>query len=824
MSADAQAATHPAQPAPQTTGGCRVCRRITAAVFLAILGIEVAILFPSYQNHRADLQENLEAQGLAAARAALPTDPHDPTGLTRLLEASPITAIDWRTNNDVQSNDADHVSTPRPETGLRTGEQAAPKETIEVYWPPEKLGRDYGIHARLDTTGIEAQLHAFLLRIAGLVLLIALFVTAVTLAALNRLVFQPSRQLYHHLLAAGSDPDHPLAHRLNSRRDDELGAAAQAFDHMLERLARDRTALRLRERDLQTVNTTLEARVAERTAALTRANERLRHEARERRAAERQAMSLAKFPDENRNPVLRVDVAGTILYANSAARPLLHCWADERRLPEIWQPRLANILKLGEVGYEEVTAQNRWYLMAINPIPNEGYLNLYAVDITDRKRFEAELAQRNTQDALTGLPNRQVFRDRVGQALRERRTDRGRAAVLLIRVENMDLINGLGGHQAGDIVVAALAKRLRQAVAPDHTLARLTEDVFALLIPNAPSADELAALSRALLDRLNSSVTSQGQEFTARASGGWAIYPDDGEDTATLLRNAQLAAHRATQDGPQRYLFFVDGLNEAVETRQRRVRELRTAIEEGGLTLWFQPQLTSDRSELSGLEALVRWPHPRDGLLTPDAFIPLAEENDLIIALGNWALDAACRQLAAWHRAGISVPRVAVNLGADHLLDSRLPGYIDDLLQRYDLPGTQLEIEVTESAVMADVARSEATLSHLVRLGASIAVDDFGTGYSSLAYLKRLPIQRIKIDRSFTGGLPDDGQDRAICRAIVELGHSLELQVLAEGVETTRQGETLLRMGCHELQGFLFARPLPEADATHWLQKEAPKP
>lgn len=202
---------------------------------------------------------------------------------------------------------------------------------------------------------------------------------------------------------------------------------------MLERLARDRTALRQRERDLQTMNTTLEAQVTRRTAALTEANHRLQQEAKERQAAEQQARRLARFPDENSNPVLRVNPDGEILYANPAAIPLLRHWEDEQRLPTDWQPRLTAATTAGRVTYEEVAVQGRWYLMAINPIPEEGYLNLYGVDITDRKRFEAELAKRNTEDALTGLPNRQVFRDRVGQALRERASDRGRAAVLLIR-------------------------------------------------------------------------------------------------------------------------------------------------------------------------------------------------------------------------------------------------------------------------------------------------------------------------------------------------------------------------------------------------------
>ncbi|ABI56968.1 diguanylate cyclase/phosphodiesterase [Alkalilimnicola ehrlichii MLHE-1] len=818
------AIAHPAHTAPR---GCRVCRRITAVVFVSIIAIEAIILFPSYRNHEATLLANIEAQGLAAARAGLPSGPHDRPAMVHLLDNTPIAGIEWRE----EEGRASSVGAPlaatdaRPEGRLPEPREGGRNGALMVHWTPEQLNRDYGVRARLDTTGIDAELRAFLLRIAALVLLIALFVTAVTLAVLDRLVFRPSRRLYRHMLAAGADPDHPLAYRLNSNRDDELGAASQAFDHMLERLARDRTALRQRERDLQTMNTTLEAQVTRRTAALTEANHRLQQEAKERQAAEQQARRLARFPDENSNPVLRVNPDGEILYANPAAIPLLRHWEDEQRLPADWQPRLTAATTAGRVTYEEVAVQGRWYLMAINPIPEEGYLNLYGVDITDRKRFEAELAKRNTEDALTGLPNRQVFRDRVGQALRERASDRGRAAVLLIRIENMDLINGLGGHQAGDLVLTALARRLRQAVAPDQTLARLGEEVFALLIPKVASVDELARLSEQLLGVLNSSVTSQGHEFASRASGGWAIYPHDGADTATLLRNAQLAAHRASRQGErQRYLFFVEGLNEAVESRQRRLRELRNAIDDGGLTLWFQPQLSSDRRRLSGLEALVRWPHPSDGLLAPDAFIPLAEEHDLIIPLGEWVLKAACRQLHEWQQLGLPVPRLAVNLGARHLLDSRLPGFVADLLRDYELPGHCLEVEVTESTVMEDITRSEEVLSRLVRLGVQVAVDDFGTGHSSLAYLKRLPIQRIKIDRSFIAGLPDDAQDRAICRTIADLSHSLGLQVVAEGVETTAQAAALQQMGCNDLQGFLLARPGPITRITHWLRHEAPRP
>ncbi|WP_336270090.1 putative bifunctional diguanylate cyclase/phosphodiesterase [Vreelandella arctica] len=557
--------------------------------------------------------------------------------------------------------------------------------------------------------------------------------------------------------------------------------------------------------------------------ALQDANRRLRQEIAERREAQALVASLARFPEENRQPVLRIDHRGELLYANSAARPLLdhwHCDAPnddtprQLRVPSDWQARVDSALKSGELVEEECYLEQRWLLLTLNPLVDANYVNLYGTDITDRKAYEQALEQRNQFDELTGLINRHVLYDRVDQVYRSADHKRG-FALIVLDLENFRLVNSLLGHQGGDQVLIALAERLRQQVNEAATPARLDGDTFAVLLPHVGSLSHLAADVERWLSHLAEPLDVGGERIECQIVVGISLGPQDGEDARELLRHAHLAAHQARQS-LQRYRFFVHELNTHLHQRHQRLSALKDAIQNDVLLMHYQLQFDAHGVAV-GAEALIRWPQPDGSMVSPGEFIPLAEESGLIVPIGRLALTHACAQAAKWRQSGYPL-RVAVNLGAEHIHDPELPELIETLLARYKLPAHDLEIEVTESSLMENISQGRQQLQRLREIGIDIALDDFGTGHTSLAYLRDLPAQRLKLDREFITDLPDKPYNQAICRAVVTLGHAMGMTVLAEGVEREEEHALLKALGVNEFQGFLLARPMPSSQVGECLK------
>ncbi|MGM0522352.1 MAG: putative bifunctional diguanylate cyclase/phosphodiesterase [Pseudomonadota bacterium] len=570
----------------------------------------------------------------------------------------------------------------------------------------------------------------------------------------------------------------------------------------------------------------LSRHVANCSQALHDANRRLRQEIAERREAQARVASLARFPEENRQPVLRIDQRGELLYANSAARVLLNHWRcddpsdqdpTELRVPEAWRSRIDSALKSGELVEEETYLDQRWLLMTLTPLVDAGYVNLYGTDITDRKAYEQALEQRNRYDELTGLINRHVLYDRVDQAYRTAVSQSG-FALIVLDLENFRLVNSLLGHQGGDEVLAALAKRLRQEVDAAATPARLDGDTFAVLHPLTTSLSRVTADVERWLSALAEPLEVDGERIECQIAAGIALGPQDGEDARELLRHAHLAAHRARQT-QQRYHFFLHELNTHLHQRHQRLQALKEAIHNDLLVMHYQLQFNAEGIAV-GAEALIRWPQPDGSMVSPGEFIPLAEENGLIVPIGRLALTHACAQAATWRQSGHPL-RVAVNLGAEHIHDPELPALIEDLLAHYQLPASDLEIEVTESTLMQNISHGREQLQRLRALGIEIALDDFGTGHTSLAYLRDLPAQRLKLDREFVADLPHKPDNQAICRAVVTLGHAMGMAVLAEGVEHEDEYAFLKTLGVDEFQGFLLARPAPSLHVSERLRASA---
>jgi len=441
-----------------------------------------------------------------------------------------------------------------------------------------------------------------------------------------------------------------------------------------------------------------------------------------------------------------------------------------------------------------------------------------ALDVTARHAMEEALRHQALYDALTDLPNRALLHERVAAALGDASAAPAPLALLLLDLDRFKEVNDTFGHERGDDLLRAAADRLRGAVRRGDTVARLGGDEFAVLLPGADvgGATRVAADIRAALD---ASLHVAGQALRMGVSVGIALAPLHGADGPTLLRHAAVAMDVAKRERLD-HAVYDPTQNKHSPERLARVGELRAAIEEGALTLHYQPQVDLASGRVRRVEALVRWPHPERGLIPPDQFIPLAEQTGLIAPLTEWVLGEAVRQAQAWQRAGVPLT-VSVNLSMWNLHDRVLPDRVAGLLREHGLPAARLRLELTESALMAGAERALDVLTRLMGLGVGLAVDDFGAGYSSLAYLKRLPVDELKIDKGFVRAMATDATDAAIVASTVDLGHALGLRVVAEGIEDQATWTVLAGMGCDVAQGYYLARPLPPDALTRWLRDSA---
>jgi diguanylate cyclase (GGDEF)-like protein/PAS domain S-box-containing protein len=427
-------------------------------------------------------------------------------------------------------------------------------------------------------------------------------------------------------------------------------------------------------------------------------------------------------------------------------------------------------------------------------------------DVTARRRDGERLAHQAIHDPLTGLPNRLLFVDRLRRALAE--DPHGRTAVLFLDLDHFKVINDSLGHSAGDRLLVTIADRLRNAVRPHDTVARFGGDEFTVLCRDVPDERVAAEIAERIASAVSKPVHLSEGEVYVTISAGIALSGGDMETPETLLRNADAAMYGAKERGRARFEMYAAASRDQAVTHLRTGSELRRALELGELRVFYQPILNLETARISGFEALVRWEHPERGLVGPDQFIPLAEETGLVVPIGSWVLEQACRQAAQWHADGAPVS-ISVNLSPRQLAEPTLPATIAAVLDRSGVDPTRVWLEITESTLMRDAESAVSMLHALRSLGVRLAVDDFGTGYSSMTYLKRFPVDSLKVDRSFVDGLGREPEATAICTAVVSLAHALGMGAVAEGVETPEQLAALRALGCEHAQGYLFGRPAP---------------
>lgn len=466
-----------------------------------------------------------------------------------------------------------------------------------------------------------------------------------------------------------------------------------------------------------------------------------------------------------------------------------------------------------ELDYRVQTADGhvRWIHERVSVIVDEAgqtsALRGLMVDITSLKESEEKLIYQATHDGLTGLPNRALLQDRIQQGIAHANRQGSMLAVMFIDLDRFKIINDSLGHDVGDTVLQTTATRLTASVREVDTVARLGGDEFVLLLTDINRVEDITAIAGKTLENLSKTFTIVQNEYMLTASIGISVYPKDGDDVQTLLKNADAAMYRAKADGKNRFAYFAEQMTVNAMRRMQIEHYLHNALEHNEFSLCYQPQADLESGRIIGVEALLRWHNPEIGAIAPDEFIPVAEETGLIVPIGKWVLQTACRQAAAWQAIGLQSLRVAVNVSVRQFLQDDIVDVVSAALSESGIEPRQLELELTESLLMDGNERVISAMQALKRMGVGLAIDDFGTGYSSLGYLRRFPISSIKIDRSFVQGINSDEDAAALVRSIISMAREMRLSVIAEGVETREQLSYLAYHGCHEIQGYFLGKP-----------------
>jgi len=538
--------------------------------------------------------------------------------------------------------------------------------------------------------------------------------------------------------------------------------------------------------------------------------------------------------------LLLCDDAGTVLACNDMASKILEAPAREvtgrpigSRLSQatVGQPPTEFCFRTGEAQARRGDNVGRPIDLRVHAVPT-GQGRRWLVHLHDTgERWQAQehLTYLANFDSLTGLPNRALFRDRLAQAMNRARRSGRAMALMFLDLDRFKLVNDSLGHEVGDRLLKHVSKVLTQCLREvdsvgrhtddqPFTLSRLGGDEFTVIAEAIDHAEDAAMVARRLLDALNTPFYVEDEEIVVSASIGISMYPTDDVDLDGLVRHTDMAMYRSKSLGRGTYSFFSDDLNSAVSARLSLEGSLRHAMERKEFLLHYQPKADLQTGAITGVEALLRWHRPGLGLVPPDRFIAVLEDTGMILPVGAWVIRTACAQLAEWDRMGLPQMRMAVNLSARQFRHLYLASMVEDSLRENYIEPGRLEIELTESLLMEDNETTRGMLESFSRIGVKLAIDDFGTGHSSLSYIKRFNIDTLKIDRSFVQSLPDDSEDVAIATAVIALGRSMGMNVVAEGVETQAQAETLRRLGCDEMQGYLLGRPMPAADLASWLQ------
>lgn len=549
----------------------------------------------------------------------------------------------------------------------------------------------------------------------------------------------------------------------------------------------------------------------------------------EQRASEMERQRLSLAVEQSPAIVMITDTEGHIEYVNSKFTEVTGYTLEEvkgknprllksgQTAPEVfkqlWDTIQSGGVWQGEFRNKKKNGELYWELASISSIKDsEGRITHFLAvkeDISKRKWAEETVVHMAYYDSLTDLPNRFLIQDRLNQLLTQARRKKKLVAIFMLGLDRFKSVNDTLGHALGDQILQAVGKRLAGSIRETDTIGRLGGDEFLILVPEIPSVEEAGKIAHEMLTSLRPPIHVNGHEVNLTASIGISVFPHDGDDVESLFKDADTALARAKHQGRNNYQLYTPAMHVEIFGRMVLENSMRKALSREEFVVHYQPIVELKSRRLVGTEALVRWQHPEIGLISPMEFIPIAEENGLIVPIGEWVLRAACEKVRYWHESGLPPLSLSVNLSARQFQDANLLEMIEWVLRKTSLESRHLEIEITEGIAMENVDFTLTTLRRLKEMGVRIAIDDFGVGYSSLSYLKEFPIDSLKVDQSFVRDLTSDPADAAIVSAVIVLAHSLKMRVIAEGVETQEQLDYLKRQGCDMAQGYLFSKPLP---------------
>lgn len=694
----------------------------------------------------------------------------------------------------------------------------------EVHTIEPILERLY-VHASLTNEATRGKVR-WLTRVTGWIIIVAsLGATLAGLMVAFLISRGITRSVHECMNFAGRIARGDMCSRLTAGKGREFAALAAGLNDMADALRDTRLAQE------------------ERTAELAESNEALKIEVVERRHAENTLRQRQRAIESSSNGIMIAAANAPeypITYVNPAFERITG-YAGEDVLGRNGRFMLGNDRE--QLGLQEILAAFReeregnavlrnyrkdgslfWNELSISPVRDEsGHVSHFVGiinDITERKLYEEQLEFQANHDGLTGLPNRNLLADRIGQALTYAERYRKLVAVLFVDLDHFKFINDSLGHDMGDRLLQIVGQRLTECVRSIDTVARHGGDEFVMVLPDLTESEDAAKVAQKMQDAVGQPFKIGEHEFVVSCSTGISIYPRDGEDAQTLLKNADAAMYHAKEHGRNNFQFFTSSLNDRIVARLAMEKHLRMALERDEFVLHYQPQVDLRTGRITGMESLIRWNSPELGFIPPDSFIPLAEETGLIVPIGEWVIRTSCAQNKAWQDAGLAPLVMAINLSPRQFREEGLAESIAAIVQDTGLEPRYLELEIIESLVMHDVDSALAILRKLKELGAQLTMDDFGTGYSSLSYLKRFPFDKMKIDKSFVRDITNDPDSAAITRAIITMAHSLNLRVIAEGIETEGQLGYLRSQDCDEMQGFYFSRPVPAPEFEKLMRAE----
>jgi len=477
----------------------------------------------------------------------------------------------------------------------------------------------------------------------------------------------------------------------------------------------------------------------------------------------------------------------------------------------------------GEIWIQAKNGESLLKWAVVSSIQNEkGELTNYIAsytDLSERKEAEERIYKLAHHDSLTGLFNRATLGTRLEQAIFTAKRNKEHLAIIFIDMDHFKVINDTKGHDVGDALLIEVARRLKNSVRECDIVARQGGDEFVVVLTQLKDYLVSSHIASNIVDTLGQTYQISGYHLNSSPSLGISIFPNDGDDAVILLKQADTAMYYTKENGRNNYHFFTEEMNKKVTEKVVLENELKKALDDDQFVLYYQPKISGINGKLTGFEALIRWQHPEKGLIFPDKFIPVCEESKLIIPLGNWVINEACHQLEIWNSAGFPKMTLAINLSLQQFQSSHFVNNVADILSNYAIEAKNIEFELTETMAMYKPETTIKQLQQLKQLGIQLAIDDFGTGYSSLAYLKRLPIRSLKIDKTFISNLDTDESDAIISAATLSLAHNLDLEVVAEGVENKKQEEFLMTRQCDYLQGYLYSKPLPSDQTFKFIQE-----